>query len=48
MDTISFYFEIVDIRCRNHSNLKKREEDKEKSTSEIIHLKLNKLGEKNE
>ena len=48
MDTMFLYFEIDEIRCRKHANPKSRDEDKEKTTSEIIHLKLNKLGEKNE
>jgi len=48
MDTMYFYFEIDDIRCRKHANPKKREKDKEKSANENIHSKFNNEGEKDE
>jgi len=45
MDTMSFFFEINDIRCKKHTNPKRREEDKEKSATENIHSKFNNEGE---
>jgi len=48
MDTMFFYFEIDEIRCRKHSNLKRREKYKEMTVKENIHSKVSNKGAKNE
>ena len=43
MDTMFFYFEIYDIRCRKHSTHKRSELDKEKKIIESWRRELEEL-----